>query len=71
MLEVETLLKEVQKAAKSRRHQMGLFKQKDQRTYVAECRRCFGTVIVTSNASPEQSEVRACLQTIKKCPYRA
>lgn len=57
MSEVETLLKEVQKTAKSRGHQLGLFNQKDQRTYVAECRRCFGTVIVTPNPSPEESEV--------------
>lgn len=57
MPKVETLITEVQQAANSRGHQLGLFNQKDQRTYVAECQLCFGIVIVTPNPSPEENEV--------------
>ena len=57
MPKVETLITEVQQAANSRGHQLGLFNQKDQRTYVAECQLCFGIVIVTPNPSLEENEV--------------
>lgn len=57
MSKVETLIQEVQQAAKNRGHQLGLFNQKDHRTYVAECQYCFGIVIVTPNPSAEESEV--------------
>lgn len=57
MREVETLIKEVQASARSRGHQLGLFNHVDQRTYIAECKRCFGTVIVTPDPSPGESEV--------------
>ncbi len=67
MREVETLIKEVQAAARSRGHSLGVFNQKDQRTYVAECQRCFGTVFVTPNPSPQESEVMG-LPVTTDCP---
>ncbi|MBV8882770.1 MAG: hypothetical protein JO235_02035 [Chroococcidiopsidaceae cyanobacterium CP_BM_RX_35] len=57
MREVETLLKEVQALAQSRGHQLGLFSHVDRRTYIAECQRCFGTVIVTPEPGPEEEKV--------------
>ena len=70
MPKVETLLQEVQQAANSRGHQLGLFNQKDQRTYVAECQRCFGTIIVTPDPSPAESKVEGQAFTTD-CPAAA
>lgn len=67
MREVETLLKEVQETANNRGHQLGIFNHVDQRTYIAECQRCFGTVIVTPNPSSEERKVEGQVLNID-CP---
>lgn len=67
MRELEKLLKQVQETAQSKGHQLGTFNHVDQRTYTAECQRCFGTVIVTPDPRAEESQVEG-IPVTSNCP---
>lgn len=67
MVQADALLEKARTAAQNRGHRLGLFNHVDQRTYIAECQRCGGTLMVTPNPSPEESEIMGTL-VATDCP---